>query len=64
MPPNMDDNDVFANLPNVPMNLPGIPDIGSNSGGGPPNTSNRSNPNDEIDFDDLSKRFEELKKKK
>lgn len=57
----MDDNG-FPNLPNVPMDLP---DIGAehNSFGGARNVSHK-NESDEIDFDDLSKRFEELKKRK
>uniref|UniRef100_A0A182M0A7 IST1 homolog n=1 Tax=Anopheles culicifacies TaxID=139723 RepID=A0A182M0A7_9DIPT len=43
----------FPPLPNVPMDLPEIPDGDENK-----------NDNDEIDFDDLSRRFEELKRKK
>uniref|UniRef100_A0A182QT03 IST1 homolog n=1 Tax=Anopheles farauti TaxID=69004 RepID=A0A182QT03_9DIPT len=43
----------FPPLPNVPMDLPDIPDGDENK-----------NDNDEIDFDDLSRRFEELKRKK
>lgn len=41
-------------LPNVPMDLPDIPsdDVKPN------------NNDDDIDFDDLSKRFENLKKRK
>lgn len=40
----------FPNLPNVPSDFPEGPKPGNND--------------DEIDFDDLSRRFEELKKKK
>uniref|UniRef100_A0A182JSY6 IST1 homolog n=1 Tax=Anopheles christyi TaxID=43041 RepID=A0A182JSY6_9DIPT len=43
----------FPPLPNVPLDLPDIPDGDENK-----------NNNDEIDFDDLSRRFEELKRKK
>uniref|UniRef100_A0A8W7P315 IST1 homolog n=1 Tax=Anopheles coluzzii TaxID=1518534 RepID=A0A8W7P315_ANOCL len=43
----------FPPLPNVPLDLPDIPDGDENK-----------NDNDEIDFDDLSRRFEELKRKK
>lgn len=46
---NLDD---LANLPSVPLDLPDVP------------TSNDGNNDDDIDFDDLSRRFEELKKKK
>ncbi|XP_055707569.1 IST1 homolog isoform X2 [Phlebotomus papatasi] len=50
IPPDMGDNSAqpFPNLPNVPNDLPEVP----------------HEDNDEIDFDDLSRRFEELKKKK
>ncbi|GAB0091684.1 IST1 homolog [Sergentomyia squamirostris] len=52
MPPDMGDSSQgFPNLPNVPSDLPDIPD-------------DPREDNDEIDFDDLSRRFEELKKKK
>ncbi|KAG4069934.1 hypothetical protein HA402_015158 [Bradysia odoriphaga] len=52
------EENIFPDLPNVPMDLPDIP--GSGSGG-----DNHPKPNnDEIDFDDLAKRFEELKKKR
>lgn len=49
-------------LPNVPADLPDVPNDNSpsarsGSGGGPDD-------NDEIDFDELSRRFEELKKRK
>lgn len=49
----------FPVLPNVPADLPDVPNDGSPSArsGGPDD-------NDEIDFDELSRRFEELKKKK
>lgn len=49
MPPG---NDMGFNLPSVPSDIPDI---------SPPP---QNKPNDEIDFDDLSRRFEELKKKK
>lgn len=55
MPNNENEDNIFPDLPNVPLDLPDIP------GGG----NNNSKPdNDEIDFDDLAKRFEELKKKR
>ena len=40
----------FPDLPNVPLDLPDIPDDTNNE--------------EEIDFDDLSRRFEELKRRK
>lgn len=43
-------NGGIPDLPNVPLDLPDIPDDTNNS--------------EEIDFDDLSRRFEELKKRK
>uniref|UniRef100_A0AAG5DDK0 IST1 homolog n=1 Tax=Anopheles atroparvus TaxID=41427 RepID=A0AAG5DDK0_ANOAO len=43
----------FPPLPNVPQDLPEVPD-----------DDERKSNNDEIDFDDLSRRFEELKRKK
>lgn len=43
-------NSSFPELPNVPLDLPDVPDDTNNS--------------EEIDFDDLSRRFEELKKRK
>lgn len=46
-------DDDFPNLPNVPSDLPDVP-----------TTSSSTKPDDDIDFDDLSRRFEELKKKK
>lgn len=48
------DENVFPDLPNVPMDLPDIPGSGGDN----------KPDNDEIDFDDLAKRFEELKKKR
>lgn len=52
---NENEDNVFPDLPNVPLDLPDIP-------GG---SDNQQKPdNDEIDFDDLAKRFEELKKKR
>lgn len=48
-PPPVDD---LSNLPNVPLDLPDVP------------SSEGNNNEDDIDFDDLSRRFEELKKKK
>lgn len=48
------EDNIFPDLPNVPMDLPDIP-------GG---DSHPKPDNDEIDFDDLAKRFEELKKKR
>ncbi|XP_031620955.1 IST1 homolog isoform X2 [Contarinia nasturtii] len=47
-------NDDLSNLPNVPLD--NLPDV--------PSSSEGNNNEDEIDFDDLSRRFEELKKKK
>lgn len=41
----------LPNLPNVPSDLPDVPNSDGNN-------------DDDIDFDDLSRRFEELKKKK
>lgn len=46
-------DDDFSNLPNVPSDLPDVP-----------STSFEKKDDDDIDFDELSKRFEELKKKK
>ena len=45
----------FPDLPSVPTDLPNIPDSlpGANSAGG-----------EDVDFDDLTRRFEDLKKKK
>lgn len=54
-PPSINElNDELSNLPNVPLDLPDVP------------TSSEGNNNndEEVDFDDLSRRFEELKKKK
>ncbi|XP_016934836.2 IST1 homolog isoform X2 [Drosophila suzukii] len=49
-PPQLD----FPSLPNVPNDLPDVP------GGG----AEKKNDEEEIDFDDLSRRFENLKKRK
>nr|NP_001261486.1 Ist1, isoform E [Drosophila melanogaster]AGB94181.1 Ist1, isoform E [Drosophila melanogaster] len=49
-PPALD----FPSLPNVPNDLPDIPGAGAE----------KKNDEDEIDFDDLSRRFENLKKRK
>lgn len=58
MPPS-NSNEDFPDLPNVPSDLPDVPTSGGS------NTSPQDkNDNEEIDFDDLSRRFEELKKKK
>lgn len=45
----------FPDLPAVPTDLPSLPDSvpGANSAGG-----------EDVDFDDLTRRFEDLKKKK
>ena len=51
--PSAPPSDNIPYLPNVPSDLPDIP------------TDNSNKPdNDEIDFDDLSRRFENLKKRK
>lgn len=47
--PGAGNNSSFPELPNVPLDLPDVPDDTNN---------------EEIDFDDLSRRFEELKKRK
>ncbi|EAT47499.1 AAEL001385-PA [Aedes aegypti] len=47
----------FPVLPNVPADLPDVPNDNSPAGG-------QQDDNDEIDFDELSRRFEELKKRK
>lgn len=57
MPPS-NSNEDMPNLPSVPDDLPNVNDGGSN------NSPQNKNNGDEIDFDDLSRRFEELKKKK
>lgn len=49
---------MFPDLPNVPSDLPNV------SGGGGAPAQNFQQRDDEIDFDDLSRRFEELTKKK
>ena len=46
-------DDLFPDLPAVPSNT--LPDLGS--------TTN-ADTNEDVDFDDLTRRFEELKKKK
>lgn len=58
--PGGDDDDAFLNMPNVPLDLPDIPNdgLGRHANGNPPP------PNEDIDFDDLSRRFEELTKRK
>ncbi|CAG5122954.1 unnamed protein product [Candidula unifasciata] len=53
-PPRVND-DIFPELPTVPSNT--LPDIGNSVGGG-------SAGGDDVDFDDLTRRFEQLKKKK
>lgn len=60
LPPSNSDED-FLNLPNVPSDLPDVPAGGS---GGSNTSPKESNDKDDIDFDDLSRRFEELKKGK
>lgn len=50
------EDNIFPDLPNVPLDLPDVPSGGGNNDPAKPD-------NDEIDFDDLAKRFEELKKK-
>ncbi|KAH8242109.1 hypothetical protein KR026_003495 [Drosophila bipectinata] len=52
-PPALD----FPSLPNVPNDLPDLPDI-------PPAGPAKKDDDDEIDFDELSRRFENLKKRK
>lgn len=50
--------DDFADLPNVPLDLPDVPTAADRT------TPDEPKPdNDDIDFDDLSRRFDELKKK-
>lgn len=57
-PPAGEDNaEDFSNLPNVPLDLPDVPSTNDT------NLNDKAD-NDDIDFDYLSKRFEELKKKK
>jgi len=56
----LDDLPDLPDLPSVPANPP----VSTNSrSGGDPKSSGKP-PDDEIDFDDLSRRFEELKKRK
>ncbi|XP_019562265.2 IST1 homolog isoform X1 [Aedes albopictus] len=52
----------FPVLPNVPADLPDVPNDNSPAGGGA--AGGQQEDNDEIDFDELSRRFEELKKRK
>lgn len=53
-----DIDDLFPDLPNVPLDLPDIPGNGNTPAGA------SYKRDDDIDFDDLSRRFEELTKKK
>lgn len=52
-PPELD----FPSLPNVPSDLPDVPQGGGGAAG-------KRDDDDEIDFDELSRRFENLKKRK
>ena len=52
-----DTSNAAFNLPDLP-DLPSVPDAQSST------LDNQTDNNDDIDFDDLTKRFEELKKKK
>ncbi|BFZ24848.1 hypothetical protein BsWGS_27887 [Bradybaena similaris] len=54
-PPARGHEDIFPELPTVPNNT--LPDIGSSVGDG-------TTGGDDVDFDDLTRRFEQLKKKK
>lgn len=54
-PPELD----FPSLPNVPSDLPDVP-----RGGGGAGAAGKRDDDDEIDFDELSRRFENLKKRK
>lgn len=57
-PPNDISAEDFADLPNVPLDLPDVPTTADR------NTPDEPKPdNDDIDFDDLSRRFDELKRK-
>ncbi|MCL4121438.1 UNVERIFIED_CONTAM: hypothetical protein GTU68_044934, partial [Idotea baltica] len=56
--PDTNSNFVMPDLPNVP-DLPSVPHTPSHGGGGA-----GADTQDDIDFDDLNKRFENLKKKK
>ncbi|KAH9492300.1 Vacuolar protein sorting-associated protein ist1 [Bulinus truncatus] len=51
--PPLKNDDVFPELPTVPSNT--LPDLGNSVGG---------NSGEDVDFDDLTRRFEQLKKKK
>lgn len=62
MPPASAPTDIsaedFADLPNVPLDLPDVPTAADRT------TPDEPKPdNDDIDFDDLSRRFDELKRK-
>lgn len=54
-------DDPFANMPNVPLDLPDIPSDGIDE-----RAARNVNPapNEDIDFDDLARRFEQLTKRK
>lgn len=57
-PPTDISPDDFAELPNVPLDLPDVPTAADRT------TPDETKPdNDDIDFDDLSRRFDELKKR-
>lgn len=60
-PPVGDDGDVFLYMPNVPLDLPDIPNdvLGGHAAG-----NVHQSHSEDIDFDDLSRRFEELTKRK
>lgn len=49
--------DDFADLPNVPLDLPDVPS------GSAKRSPDQPKDDDPIDFDDLSRRFDELKKR-
>jgi hypothetical protein len=63
-PPTQDLFPELPELPSVPSDLvlPSVPHSNNSNNNLPGNTPGSSN--DEIDFDDLNRRFEELKKKK
>lgn len=54
----------FPILPNVPGDLPDVPNDSTPTGSTGGAAGGGQNDNDEIDFDELSRRFEELKKRK
>lgn len=56
------DDDAFLNMPNVPLDLPDIPNDGLGGHGSSGNVNQSQH--EDIDFDDLSRRFEELTKRK